>query len=654
MRKTLSSILLLMLAVSVCLTAQAENPMKTAEAMTFFSGVAGRVAFALPGVPEMVSEMDVPDYFTDSRQLMGSCVEDGTEYQLRSGDIREMIDGVREEMTAQWPDVEEDIVRLNALMNYCFMFPRTYGAELQQTDPHGDRETGWLWIDYTFTYPDAPGVTYYGKAMLADTWATGLVIEECPHAQEVLGRLRFLTDEELEAEKAAMEQETVLPFHGLEITFPREPVTYEINGAELAAAFSADWSYLSVQYQAASLVLNLEGEALQAKLVEIARERMLVPFKTKQVNDPAMSFPAEGIAQLDFTSVNESTLGQYGQPMRCRLYAGEKGVWYVYAADTDTGRAFLDALRFTDGERIQPAKTFPQFRANLEKLLPEGSLVWADAICSDGEWVRVGINPETDLGGILAYVDSSAEDAAVREVRVLQMDGMSGETLLVAGKCARALSGEAVTLAAPTPEEAVQTAGGVQVSVQHFDPADSTLVYDRVRLVPAEVPEKREEIRYPEDENVAPFENGPTAAEFEARLARLKPRVLPDEIPVQFVTESSSANGPARGYLVGNSTMLLLYLDGEGEDARINLAVIVDLGENAPQVVGTTLLTFAILTDASDEDCAAMSYILLETPMWDQLADRWPYLCRGNLCAHLQEGGDEENWQPMGFIAGRP
>ena len=653
MRKMLSLILCLILTLGLPLAAPAEAPATAAETMAFYTGVSGNVAFALPGTPEMLSEADMQGHFSDSRQLVGACMEDEAEYQLRSGDIAGFIEGMREELAVQMPGATEDVIRVNALMSYCFMIPGTYGAQVLEANPHGSKETGWLWIDYTFVYPDTPDVTYYGKAMLAGTRATGIVMAECPHTQDVLDRLRFLTDEELAAEQAAMERETACSVHGLEMTFPREPVAYAIDGAELTGAFCADWSSLTVQYQPVSAAVDPEDEALQETLTGIARQRMLVPYGTEQVNDPVMTFPAKGIAQLDFTTVNESSLGPYGQPMRCRLCIGGGGLWYIYAADTDTGRAFLDSMHFEDGEETRPAKTFPEFRDNLGALLPEGALVWADAICSDGEWVRAGVSLTADLGGVLVYADSSAEDAAVREVRILQMDGMNADTLALAELCVAALGGGAVTLEAPAPEEAVQTAGGVQVSVQHLDPEDSELVYDRVRLVPEEVPEKREEIPWPGEVDVREFENGPTAAEFDERLARIRPLLLPDSIPVEFVMAGGEPDAPFRAYRFGNSA-ILLYLDGTEEDARINLAVITDFAQNPPEVLGATMLTFAVLADADEADCRAVSYILLETPMWDQLADRWPLLCRGGLCASLQEGGTGDDWQPMGFVAGTP
>ena len=649
----LSLILCLILTLGLPLTAPAEAPAAAAETMAFYTGVSGNVAFALPGAPEMLSEADMQGHFSDSRQLVGACMEDEAEYQLRSGDIAGFIEGMRKELAVQMPGATEDVIRVNALMSYCFMIPGTYGAQVLEANPHGSKETGWLWIDYTFVYPDTPDVTYYGKAMLAGTRATGIVMAECPHTQDVLDRLRFLTDEELAAEKAAMEQETVCSVHGLEMTFPREPVAYAIGGAELTGAFCADWSSLTVQYQPVSAAVDPEDETLQASLIDIARQRMLVPYGTEQVNDPVMTFPAEGIAQLDFTTVNETSLGPYGQPMRCRLCIGEGGLWYIYAADTDTGRAFLDSMHFGGVEETQAAKTFPEFRDNLDALLPEGTLVWADPICSDGEWVRAGVSLTADLGGVLVYTDSSAEDAAIREIRILQMDGMSAETLALSEKCVTALSGESVTLEAPASEEAVQTAGGVQVGVQHFDPEDSTLVYDRVHLVPEEVPEKREEIPWPGDVEVKHFEHGPTAAEFDERLARIRPLLLPDSIMVEFVMADDTPNGPVRVYRFGNEA-IMLYLDGTEEDARISLAVIMSFDQNPPQVVGATMLTFAVLADADEADCRAISYILLETPMWDQLADRWPLLCRGGLCASLQQDGAGDDWQPMGFIAGTP
>ena len=61
------------------------------------------------------------------------------------------------------------------------------------------------------------------------------------------------------------------------------------------------------------------------------------------------------------------------------------------------------------------------------------------------------------------------------------------------------------------------------------------------------------------------------------------------------------------------------------------------------------------MTDMSPEEFVLGAYALLETPMWDELCELWPLLCRGSVCAHLQEDSlDGESIMPMGFVAGRP
>ena len=85
--------------------------------------------------------------------------------------------------------------------------------------------------------------------------------------------------------------------------------------------------------------------------------------------------------------------------------------------------------------------------------------------------------------------------------------------------------------------------------------------------------------------------------------------------------------------------------------------MIIVLGQDpssAPYVLYGTMTAFAAMTGMTQEEFASVSYVLMESPMWGQLADLWPLLCRGSICAHLQENGHENTYTPMGFVSGRP
>ena len=651
MIRKLSAILLTAVLMSLCLVPASGEAIEDsyAQAMSLFSGVYGGIAFQLPGAVELYEEGDMEDGWTGSRQLIGTCAGDGAEFQLHAADISPMIAYFK----TGHPDDPEDQLRLNALMNYGMFIPNRYGVEVSDIKPHGSRETGNLWADIRFTYKDTPEVPYTGRFLLAGTQAVCLVIESCEHTDSILNALRFVTAEERDALLTEKSQPVYAPLRGLEMTFPAAPIYLSgDDSVERLACFSADWTFIQVQFQPVGLALNVTGDDLKDSLLTIAKERMLPPYKTKDVLEPVMTQPAPHTARLDFAFVNQQTMGEYGQRMRGSLYAGEYGVWYIYAADTETGRAFMNSLRLED-EAAEPsaapavlpaegASTLPAFRTALENLMNQsalgfsykpGNFYWSDAVFSGGDWMRAVFSRDSQsLGAALIRLDSSASDAAIREIRMLLRSGEETDKedwLAFSRLCSLALRGDD------------------EIRDEHLDPEDSSLVYERIILKPlGEIPTVREDVPFPEGQPLMEIrDSGVTAALLEKRIAALT------DMPLKY---HSTQNG-TRIYIFGNAAGMMVYTADETEDAPVTMIILVgDQPESAPLVLHGTMMAFAAMTDMSSAETAMTSYALLETPMWDELADLWPLLCRGNIEAHLLGEGDSEDWTPFGFICARP
>ncbi|MBR6955111.1 MAG: hypothetical protein IKH77_08780 [Clostridia bacterium] len=670
MKRMLAMLLALCLAVGGLGAAAGEKTVYDVPlALTYINGVADHVAFALPASAGLYHDEDSPGYFRDSRQLAGYCIEDGAEFQFRSADIGEWIDTIREDVMAEVPDADEDVVRVNALFAYAMMLPGQYGAEPQTMTPHGIRGKDWLWLEGTFTYPDTPGAVYSIKALLTGTRAATLVMAECAHTQEVMDALRFVEDDELAELEAELSTETTVELRGLSMTFPRKPTRAELGDSILLGAFAADWTTMQVQYAPYTVIIDAPEEKQLEGMLTIGK-KAIVALNTETVNDPVLSHPAPDMLQLDFWTRDESLTKAYGPKMLMRVYAGERGTWYVTVEDGESGARFLDSLRLTasgteagvtvteetaPGEPT-PAATLPEFKANLARLCPELDLAWSIPVCTGEEWVMVGFPLTAMIGGIRVTLDSSSEEAAIREVRVLAYDGFGGDGLYMASLCAQALGGEAAAIPQPTEEETVAAAGTVRIVAQHLAPEGSALVYDRVILTPETVPPIREPIPVPEEEeSVAELERGPTLAELSGRLTRLKDAFLPEDYTLTDAGDFQLGDEPVRLYMVHGGIGAALYLDGEVEDARVSLVVIMGVDGDAPGVLSTTLLFWAAIQDLSDVDAMAISYLLIESPVWDQLADLWPLMARDGVCAFLQNGGiTEEDWIPMGFVGGMP
>ncbi len=619
------------------------------DAMSFFSGLTGHIAFQLPGLPELIEENDYPGGWTNSRQLMGTCVGDGAEYQLHVADVAPLV----EYFKTHYPDDTEDQHRLQALMNYGMFIPNTYGIEVGDVSPHGSRETGNLWVDLSFTYKDDPKTPYYGRFLLDGTQAVCLIIEECEHTDAVLKALRFVTGAEYDELNAQKSLPTYRKLRGLEMTFPAPPVEKPgEQGTERLACFAADFSFIQVQFNPVGLGINLSGDELKDALITIAQDRMLVPYGNKDVLDPVVSQPTDHTACLSFSFMNTNNFGEYGQRMLGRLYAGQYGIWYVYAADTETGRAFLSSLRLED-EAAAPAKEpaieeqdgaadLPGFRSALEKLMTDsalgfsykpGNFFWSQAVFSGGKWLRAVFSPDASApGAALISLDSSAPDAAIREVRMLRYDWEDDKDswLTFSRLCSLALTGKD------------------EVEPEHLAPEGSDLVYDRIILTPSgEIPPLREDIPFPDGQDIAELtDSGVTLAMLETRMNELA-----EETPLSSI---GTYNG-VRLYTFGDQAGLMVYTDGDDENAEITMIIVY--GQEpaaAPYVMYGTMTAFGAMTGMSPEEFVTTSYVLMESPMWNQLADLWPLLCSGDVCAHLQETDTEDSWSPMGFVNGRP
>lgn len=671
MKRILALLLVLCLTpVCFCAAAGKEAVDDVPLAMSYMNGVSGNAAFALPGSAGLFPDMDMPGYFQNSRQLAGHCIGDGAEFQFRSADIGPWIDTIREDVKAEITDAGEDVVRINALFAYAMMLPGQYGAEVQSMTPHGIRGKDWLWLEGTFTYPDTPGVVYSVKAVLTGTQAATLVMAQCAHTQEVLDALRFVDDDELADLQTGLSTETAVNLQGLSMSFPRKPTQVELEESTLLGAFSADWTTMQVQYIPYAILIDASEEKQLDGMLTIGK-KAIAALNTEAINDPVMTHPAPDMLQMDFWTRDESLMGEYGPKMLIRVYAGERGTWYVTVEDGESGMRFLDSLLLTDSQTstgfskpeadasdkpvVEPAATLPKFKSNLALLIPELDLAWSTPVYSGEEWVTVGFPVEAMIGAIRVSLDSSSEDAWIREVRVVAYDGFVGDGLAMAGLCAQALSGEKAAIPQPSDQETVTAAGAIRVAAQHLAPDGSSLVYDRVMLTPETVPPVRESIPFPEGESILQIEHGPTLAEVDERLTRMKDAFLPADYSLVDSGNLQLGDEPVHLYMIHGTIVAALYFDGEGEDARVSLAVVMGTDGDAPGVLGTTMLFYAAIQDLSDVDIMANSYLLIESPMWDQLADLWPLMARDCVCAFLQEEGvTDEDWMPMGFVGGMP
>ena len=138
----------------------------------------------------------------------------------------------------------------------------------------------------------------------------------------------------------------------LSAVFPGAVHEQETGQSLLAACFAEDFSFMQIEAFARGARLpGKEGDALRDELILLAKRVMLPGIHGQSISNPMVSRPARDMVALDFTSVNTEPLGEeYGQRFLGRLYLGERGVYYIWAADTATGQAFMDNLAISPAE----------------------------------------------------------------------------------------------------------------------------------------------------------------------------------------------------------------------------------------------------------------------------------------------------------------
>lgn len=303
-----------------------------------FQGTVGRIHFSLPGVPQRVEDRDYPGFWKNSVQLFGDSL-DGAEYQLRTADIQAWLEGYQKE----WPDADPLEWKAQALFGYSQFMIRTFQG--QYADLTAREKDGLVVVQYSYTYPDSPGVEYQGKAILDGNLAVSLTGAVSPGMNQAFDQLRGLSPKE--AEKAAVPMPETWEQGAFSALFPSAIHRGKTADSLVAACFSPDFSLLQIQAFPLGVRLpDKEGAALRDELTALAKRVMLPTIQGETVYAPEVSFPAFDMVMLAFESVNTYPFGEeFGQRFLCRLYLGRRGVYYVWAADTETGQAFMDSLQ---------------------------------------------------------------------------------------------------------------------------------------------------------------------------------------------------------------------------------------------------------------------------------------------------------------------
>lgn len=349
MKKLLCCILALLLCLSV-LTVFAQDALVD----EFFRCQVGQISFALPGYPQIFHEEDLPARefegtycaWQNKIQLAGSGAEGG-EYQVHIADLTPAIEWMREDR----PGEDEVQYQLNALMNLITFYLAIHeGSLTEDVEPirakAGDQE--FVELTFGYTYPDAPGVEYRGRAFMDGYQAVVMMVEADEANLAALSDMRPLS-----AEKAAAFHQAVpetVTVGRLQFTFPEAPLATLDEGYWLYEAFTPDFGYVAVEHMQADLSYMLSGSMDEDTLLSALAENTAQAYQQQSIiGEYEVRKLAEGMYAFEAMEVDTLYPEGYG-PTGVHILAvfTLEGVYTVSAVDTEMGRAAFGTLVIPD------------------------------------------------------------------------------------------------------------------------------------------------------------------------------------------------------------------------------------------------------------------------------------------------------------------
>ena len=688
MKKIAACFLAALLLLSVCLPTQAAevNPLDF-DPMEVFQGLIGSVYFALPGAPVLIRDADYPGQWTDSFQLLGNCYEDGAEYQLRTADISPWIAANQEE----YPEDSYEENALQAMFSYASFMIEFMGGKI--TDSQAAFEEDYLYLKFNYTYPDTPGEEYSASCILDGTRAVCLCAEQCGHGKEALSRLAPATEEQ-KAAFAARQPETVNYF-GLSVTFPCAPSVSEKENSVTALCFPEDFTLVIADYIPVRVSIGASEEEVKPSLQYLA-DREMQGLGGEKANEGTLSGSADTLWQFTFTGTGDLGYGEpFAQSWVGMICISENGVWYFKASDTETGRAFIRSIRLAEetpdsadtGLDIQQAAalsedrqddggpaTLYQFARDLDVLFTDHAYnvavdaqdLWISlAFYSDGAWRRA-VTVNDGLIFAVLTLSSDSDTAFVNGLRVYgTYDADPNAFLAFAACCAEAAEGGAAReklsqfIADPIEGNILPT-GRYQAQYAVIDPEHTDLYYKTVILTARQpAPQENSIPAMKEGDSPSPIaESFMTAGEFLSRWEKMNQSAYDGAFPLTLYAGEALEDGDyMQPGLFGGATMVVLYLDGPEEDARISQIMVIDFSDTPPMAFLGGLLSFYAVSGIPDDIYAAMCMAITDHPLYDDLADLSPIIAWNGCMYQLGYIDSMENDEDMlaaAWITGIP
>lgn len=644
-----------------------ENAFTSAEILDFYTASVGRVTFSLPGMTVRYADADMGNMWTNSYQLFGHAQTDNAEFQLRTADIEPQFDYLKKEHP-DWTDKE---IRLQGLKNYATFW---IGYQHGTVGPiHASTERGCTVISFPFNYPDAKGVPYEGKAILDGNRAVALTIQMGEDGRAALDRMAVMAEDDAQQRQV---RDVDLRHVGISSLLPKD-FTYEgKSGADRFFCMDEDLTQIVLGRSPILLQLNGTDDENLNMMTDLA-EKALPVVEGNRVIDPVL-YRRGMLTQLDFTTVSAEPLGEeVGEHWLCRVCLNNGGIWYIFAADTETGRAFMQATVMDVGVNLfsvdssdaaadqQEAAVYADFLKRFAALAHENPYGLAldvqqtyasEAFYAAGCWRRI-IRCGESMHLSLDLTDSS-ENAQIQELRVVSMTAAGEDPaplLLCAAEALTSQAAKAETLLPLSKDGAFW--GSYRLTQDAIEKEGFDRFCDLYRFRAEQELTMQHETTEPAAEELPPI-IATVHTDVDTMMNRMR------RIHQQFGNESAADKHTVSEFLGvdsdnewvvvddGTGDVLYALTDGMEEDAPIQRLKIKNMSQNPPVVLLSTIAALAAVSDMPADQMAAMMALVQEYPLWSDLEPLYPLFSWNGVVAYLTDAGTEDEPIPTGMLCG--
>ena len=667
----------LFMLLSVCAASSAEGGIQY-DPLEVYKGRINQIGFALPGMPLVLHEHDVPDYWKDSIQLNGVCGFDGCEFQLHIADISPRI----ETKNTENPDAGEGENEMSALLDFASFYILYYDGVIE--DVQSDPEQGLL--TFRYTYPDTPGVTFYGKCYLTGSTAVCLMAEECAHNEKALGLLRPMTQEE--HQEYLNRTPVIQDFMGISMFFPYEPIVFtDSNDVTMAFCFAKDYTRIIAQYLPVSLNMEINDETMKSLAQNAAGT---LGEGNADIRDGVLSGNEE-LWQYDFSfrsSLGHGNSEYFMETWKGRAFAGEDGIWYLLASDGETAEQFMkscdlsaeapersysglwakaEAVQAKERDPAPAPATMRQFIRDLITLLDTGEyadvissedLQIGDAIRSDERWTRTLTIGSSELYAIL-ILSSEEKNAAVNEIHIIcgeNIDYRYGSYFSVC--CAKAAEGKAADEKLDMYAQSAEPDTGFLWVGERYH-ADNAYIdrsdFHHYRMtVAANALTKARQIAGEWIFGLTGDSEAMTVQEFCDGWDQINRTVYANMVPITDRMTVPREDGQEMHMLMfGDSSAVLLMCDADGQE-RISSIMVLNYEEFPPQVLLGGLISFAVVTRMPMDELIRVTLMLQEYPLWEDLYAMDPVAGWNGMALLMDDDEYSDLYIPIAYIASFP